>query len=429
MYPELNCCLVHRDSSSKRQTRHRFSSYPSTLLGFASTTGMNYNLPPDESAVGTGNFLPFDRYGVLANFRRTCDNPESITLSQACLLWRKIRGGYYQGPLTSLPCTQGEQCYQTQDGKHTLLATSANDPAHYLLMPGSKAADWPVIGIEDRQVLSPALEHIWDLAWLLAFKPYQQLPFLPFGSEADLPVSVTSCNIGIALDPASTRSQHQLHLHIARIPSTLRRLFVGRFDNYATWTKLRVPITRKLESEWPIAYARYFDLSAASHGDLGGLDNAGIDPFTTTSNSGTARNGSPRMGGPGRYGIFHQAFSFANFDPLYMQAWGLLLIPDEEPIDLRDEHARLPRGFYLVLSTNNMLGTWNPFQNTTETQNDFFAPELLLCSSYSAGDGQFWTQEECYGQAPKAVRFAVQNGTYSHFSDLLIAQQRSQDAL
>lgn len=104
---------------------------------------------------------PTDFLGEVSNFRRSCDEPVSANNCQACLLWRKLRGNYFQGNLTSLPCTQGERCFVTKDRIHTLMGTAVvNDPYHYLLLPGSSQADWPVIGIEDPQVLTPRLERI-----------------------------------------------------------------------------------------------------------------------------------------------------------------------------------------------------------------------------------------------------------------------------
>lgn len=151
----------------------------------------------------------FVKWGPLANFKRNCDYPVSANNCQACLLWRKLRATYLQGAQTSLPCTQGERCFQTRDGAHTFMGTFDTDPGHYLLLPGSKTADWAVTGIEDPQVIyNRALEKIWNLAWRLAFTPYRELAFVPYGSVADLPVSDVSCNVGIALNPASARSQH-----------------------------------------------------------------------------------------------------------------------------------------------------------------------------------------------------------------------------
>ena len=101
-------------------------------------------------------------------------------------------------------------------------------------------------------------------------------------------------------------------------------------------------------------------------------------------------------------------------------------MPDEEPIDLRRKDAALPRGFYLVLSTNNALGSWNPYQGSSKKENENFVPELLLWTSYSAGDGRFWNKEECYGEAKKAVRYAAKKGGSNRFEDFLVAQQLSQ---
>lgn len=473
-YMRLNFLSQHKAASVYRYVCSLTVS--SSFLYPHSPPGMNYSMPPAmQSSAGIPDPL-FKKWGKLANFKRTCDYPPSANDCGTCLLWRKIRGEYFQGAQRSLQCTQGDRCYQTKDKKHTFLGTFPTDPGHYLVMPGSKTVDWPVIGIEDRQVLTSKLENIWDLAWRLAYKPYQQLPFVSFGSVRDLPVSDTSCNIGIGLNPASARSQHQMHIHIARIPTTLRRLFVGRKDNFATWTKVRIPITRKPdEDDWPIAYVRYFSLTDdhkedydggafggngrgygndANGGAFGGngrgygdngdasgdafgrehnYNNNNGDAFGSSNNNnndGYSNNhhhdyngNGQQQAGPSKYGIFHQAFSFANFDFLYLQAWGILIIPDEEPIDLRKKDANLPRGFYLVLSTNNKLGSWNPFRGSSKNENEYYEPELLLCTSWSAGDGGFWSKEECYGEAKKAMRYAAEAGASHRFEHFLMNQQ------
>lgn len=302
--------------------------------------GMNYNMPPAS---------PSDFFGEVSNFKRNCDLPTSANNCQACLLWRKLRGNYFQGNLTSLPCTQGDLCFVTKDRIHTLMGTAllpTPDPYHYLLLPGSSQADWPVIGIEDPQVLTRRLEKIWDLAWKLAFDPYSQLPFTTPFSVPDLPVANYSCRVGIALNPASARSQHQMHIHIARVPTPLRQLLVGREENYGHWTKVRIPVTKQNYSSWPIAYARYFSLE-------GGDDDDGDDytykkgyrhrynySHDDKMDNGVAAGLGSKYGGatsdrPSGYRIFNQAFNFARRSFLRLQAWGILIIPDEESIYLR----------------------------------------------------------------------------------------------
>lgn len=153
----------------------------------------------------------------------------------------------------------------TKDGNHTLMATFLDtDPYHFLLLPGSRQAKyvystpynplfsfhpqnaimtvpllillslftcpplsiasilvsyyfrWPVIGIEDPQVLTPAMESIWDIAWQAAFIPYDVITTTDMTAIAvpGLPVSEITSEIGIGLNPTSGRSQHQLHIHI-----------------------------------------------------------------------------------------------------------------------------------------------------------------------------------------------------------------------
>lgn len=338
--------------------------------------GMDYAMP--NSIDGNKDKL-FDTFGVLSNFKKNCDNPASANNCNTCLLWRKLRGGFPPVMNVTVTCTAADTCFYTRDKKYTLMATNPNfDPGHFLLLPGSDKANWPVTGVEDRQVLKTKLEKIWDLAWRAAYKPYEQLTSVPFRSVPDLPPSDTSCNIGIALNPASARSQHQMHIHIARVPSPVRQLLAGRATNYGTWKKVRIPITRKNEADWPLVYARYFTLPSSK-------------------------------AGPSKFDIFHKAFAFANADWLFLQAWGIMIIPDEEPINLLNEEAPLPRGFYLVLSTNNQYGSWNPFRGGSMENKDY-EPEELLCNNWAYGGGEFWTREEC--GMPPALLGSVESGKW-----------------
>lgn len=258
-----------------------------------------------------------------------------------------------------------------------------------------------MIGVEDRKVLSRKVEEIWDLAWGLAFKPYENLLSKPFGSVADLPLSNKSCNIGMAINPASSRSQHQMHIHVSLVPTPLRNLLVGRDKNYGTWTKVRIPITRRDQVEWPSAYARYFSLPSPKHGK--------------------------KQAGPSMYRIFNQAFSMANRDWLYLQAWGIMIIPDEETIDLCKSDAPHPRGFYLLLASNNQLGSWNPYRGTPQA-NSLWQPGNILCNSFSTGAGAFWTLQECYGNSAIQAAAAAKAGDID-WSDKLVQLQLAQDGL
>lgn len=209
-----------------------------------------------------------------------------------------------------------------------------------------------------------------------------------------------------------------MHIHIARIPATLRRFLVGRSQNFAVWTKVHLPIMKQPQSSWPSAYVKYFSLSDSSYSDAAG---AGVG----------AGAGAKGLGGPAAYRIFHQAFAMANFNLLYLQVWGIMIIPDEEPVNLRNNpHAGSPRGFYLVLSTNNRIGTWNPFEGTLGgvAENENYQPELLLCTAYSAGAGNFWRPEECYDSSGAASLSVVAKGSATRFTDALITQQLAQDA-
>lgn len=48
-----------------------------------------------------------------------------------------------------------------------------------------------------------------------------------------------------------------------------------------------------------------------------------------------------------------------------------------------------PKGFYLVISANNGVGSWNSMTATAVNQG--FQPENLLCTDWSRGGGNFWS--------------------------------------
>jgi hypothetical protein len=242
------------------------------------------------------------------------------------------------------------QCFQVDDHKHTFMATNVTksatdkyDPGHYLLLPGSKTAKWAVIGVEDRKVLSRKLEKNWDLAWRLAFKPYELIsPSLPFNSVPFLPPmrslldassGADASLIGIGLNPASAHSMHQMHIHVARLPNPMRQLLRGRDGTFGTWTKVILPITNPDKSKikvLPTGYVRYFSLSMTK-------------------------------AGPSMYRIFHQAFAFAGRSWMYLQAWGIMIIPDEASIDLSNPNAP-PPWVLLGAFLQQQLGFVEPFQ-------------------------------------------------------------------
>lgn len=83
---------------------------------------MGYNIAPSTKRNA--------RVGPLANFRKGCDLPVVANNCPTCTLWRKLRGNYLQGPLTSLSCKEDnvDRCFPTSDKKHTFMGTFLDDP-------------------------------------------------------------------------------------------------------------------------------------------------------------------------------------------------------------------------------------------------------------------------------------------------------------
>lgn len=84
-----------------------------------------------------------------------------------------------------------------------------------------------------------------------------------------------------------------------------------------------------------------------------------------------------------------------------------------------------------MLSTHNRYGTWNSYRAAAVNAN--FEPELLLCTSYSTGNGSYWYPKECFADllmrsdcAP-GLRATLEAGASRRFTDALVAQQIAQD--
>jgi CDP-diacylglycerol pyrophosphatase len=109
-----------------------------------------------------------------------------------------------------------------------------------MVLPGRKKNNWEVRGIEDPQIVTAIkekksdYEYIIKAAWDAAFQPKTALGPDAYNAVSNslvdasghvlghLPVSTYAANIGIGLNPATTRSQHQMHIHIALVPRPIR---------------------------------------------------------------------------------------------------------------------------------------------------------------------------------------------------------------
>jgi CDP-diacylglycerol pyrophosphatase len=92
-------------------------------------------------------------------------------------------------------------------------------PCHYLLVPTD-----PVIGVEDWK--NRGKHNYWKLAWDAAKH-----------GTGDIKHLKTTKRLALAINPATKRSQHQLHIHIGRLPKQLRNKLNKHDDN---WHKITI---------------------------------------------------------------------------------------------------------------------------------------------------------------------------------------------
>ena len=102
-------------------------------------------------------------------------------------------------------------------------AALASSHAKWVVVP-----KFPVTGVEDTN----RREHTWDAAWSVrpgvANKLSQIVP-------AWTDTTSTLKTLGVAINPATSRSRHQMHLHVGKVKLDLRRQLLGKFT---TLTKL-----------------------------------------------------------------------------------------------------------------------------------------------------------------------------------------------
>lgn len=99
---------------------------------------------------------------------------------------------------------------------------------HWMVVPLD-----PVIGVEDKINRETQTHNYWLCAWLAATKLIK-----PKIHHAE--------HIGLAANPPTHRTQHQLHIHIGRLPKDLRdTLKLSNIARYPEWTKIRIERVRK----------------------------------------------------------------------------------------------------------------------------------------------------------------------------------------
>ena len=94
-------------------------------------------------------------------------------------------------------------------------------------------------------------EHLLNLAWSAAYNPYWLIysgyKKLTKRTYVDLPVQDNAAHIGIAFNPATIRSMHQLHIHIVRLGNSVAgfaftRIAIRRIHSRQMHPPVHLPI-------------------------------------------------------------------------------------------------------------------------------------------------------------------------------------------
>jgi len=105
--------------------------------------------------------------------------------------------------------------------KHTVIGTTF---PKWIVVPGSPGNLKAVTGVEDVQNRD---EQTWNVAWDLR-QDVANLLSTPNMLNQKIGVET----VGVAINPATQRSKHQLHIHVARVQKSLRKKLQGKFTTF-----------------------------------------------------------------------------------------------------------------------------------------------------------------------------------------------------
>ncbi len=144
--------------------------------------------------------------------RNKCDH--------GCGLWRDVSyccNGTDPCPQPKPPKCSDKQCY-----KQYGYALVKEQDCHFLLVPTD-----PVIGVEDTNNRNK--HNYWNDAWYCAQQGKWKIKHH------------TRTSLGLAINPATKRSQHQLHIHIGRLKKPLREMLQAKNVKHdGSWYALKI---------------------------------------------------------------------------------------------------------------------------------------------------------------------------------------------
>lgn len=177
------------------------------------------------------------------HFDKDCTDSKNHKDS-SCSLWRSVDGACNTDPPEKWSSPHG--CYNKgyeKYGNPPVVIFKKKAPYHFIAVPTV-----PVIGVEDKRNQDhPYFLYAWVAAALPAPNPHEIHNFDKLGE-------MKRGSIGLAINPAEKRSQHQLHIHIGTLKDAVRESLKGVSDD-KTWHKLDKNLLWGKE-----CFAKYFKL-------------------------------------------------------------------------------------------------------------------------------------------------------------------------
>jgi CDP-diacylglycerol pyrophosphatase len=150
--------------------------------------------------------------------------PQSVPAANRSGLWVVVHDiclPAYQGIGVAFPCTEVNIADGLDRGFAVLQTPSS--PAHFIVVPTTR-----ISGIESPVLLSANAPNYWEAGW-------DARRFVEEGARRRLPRD----KIGMAINSAASRSQDQLHIHVACIaPAVANFLRRHRAEIHGTWSSL-----------------------------------------------------------------------------------------------------------------------------------------------------------------------------------------------
>jgi len=149
------------------------------------------------------------------DFAKNCEESKANRDSDSCSLWGSVKKCCVDKHPNCHVKGVPQKCYKNYG--YTLFDEGK---CHFMLVPTD-----PVIGVEDKN--NRGKHNYWGLAWNAAVKGYWKIKRL------------SKWWIGLAINPAGRRSQHQLHIHIGSVTKFRDKLQEKYVPHNSQWHKIK----------------------------------------------------------------------------------------------------------------------------------------------------------------------------------------------